>query len=330
MSAITGEIAELTLSAGEARGRGVRDRFVLSLMARDWEAWLATASGPASPTEEQERDRTEKRIRDAVTAAADIPSSVRVYAKGSYANNTNVRRDADVDIAVEWNNTIKVMTWGDTLGMTPDQLGYTPVDEPVTPSEFRRRVERAMVSAFGSGPVDTTPDKHIGVAAGNNTLDADVVPCFAHNRYDAPFRAVRGHRIYPKSGGAVENYPKQNYDNGVAKNDATGRRYKEIVRCVKRLVGELYDDRVIPRDYPGYLLECLVYNVPNDRFGHRRRHDDMQAVFGYLWNGLQDEDVYIEWKEPSELLMLFRGRPDRIPRNAFNVIDKAWDRIGVA
>jgi hypothetical protein len=29
------------------------------LMARDWEAWLATASGPASPTEEQERDRTE-------------------------------------------------------------------------------------------------------------------------------------------------------------------------------------------------------------------------------------------------------------------------------
>jgi hypothetical protein len=46
------------------------------------------------------------------------------------------------------------------------QLGYTPVAEPVTPAEFRRRVERAMVSAFGSGPVDTTPDKHIGVAAG--------------------------------------------------------------------------------------------------------------------------------------------------------------------
>ncbi len=28
-----------------------------------------------------ERDRTEKRIRDAVTAAAEIPSSVRAYAK---------------------------------------------------------------------------------------------------------------------------------------------------------------------------------------------------------------------------------------------------------
>lgn len=298
-------------------------------MARDLEAWLATASGPASPTEEQERDRTEKRIRDSISAATDIPSTVRVYAKGSYANNTNVRRDADVDIAVEWNETIKVMTWGDTAGMTPAQLGYTPVDEPVTTAEFRRRVERAMIGAFGSGPVDTTPDKHIGVAAGTNTLDADVVPCFALNRYDAPRLAHRGHRIFPKSGGFVDNYPGQNYDNGVAKNNATGHRYKEIVRCVKRLVGELYDDGAIPRDYPGYLLECLVYNVPNDRFGHSRRYDDLQAVFRFLWNGLGNEGTYVGWTEPSGLLMLFRGRPDRVPANARNVIEKAWQRIGI-
>jgi hypothetical protein len=299
-------------------------------MARKWEEWLKAASRPASPTEEQERDRTEARIRDAVSRAIDLPSSVRVYAKGSYANNTNVRRDADVDIAVEWNETIKVHTWGDTTGMTHSQLGYTPVDELITPQEFRRRVERAMTSAFGSGMVDTTPDKHVGVAAGPNTLDADVVPCFALNRYDAPQVAHRGHRIYPKSGGSVDNFPKQNYDNGVAKNNATGRRYKEIVRCVKRLAGELYDERLILRDYPGYLLECLVYNVPNERFGHLRRYDDLQAVFGYLWNGLQDGDAYLKWHEPSELLMLFRGRPDRSPRNALNVIDKAWERIGVA
>jgi hypothetical protein len=299
-------------------------------MARDWEEWLKTASGPASPTEEQERDRTEARIRDAVRQAADLPSGVRVYAKGSYANNTNVRRDADVDVAVEWTDTIKVDTWGKTAGLTPSQLGYTPVDEPMTPQEFRRRVEQAMTSAFGCSTVDTTPDKHIGVASGSNTLDADVVPCFALDRYDAPRVTVRGHRIYPKSGGYVDNFPQQNYDNGVAKNNATGRRYKEIVRCVKRLVGELYAERIIPRDYPGYLLECLVYNVPSDRFGHVRRYDDMQAVFRYLWNGLKDEGVYLTWHEPSELLMLFRGRPDRIPRNAWNVIDKAWDRIGVA
>jgi hypothetical protein len=301
----------------------------VTTVARDWEAWLATALGPASSTEDQERDRTEKRIRDAIRAAADLPSDVRVYAKGSYANNTNVRRDADVDVAVEWTNTILVDTWGKTTGMSAAELGYTPATDPMSPREFRRRVERAVVGAFGSGKVDTSPDKHIGVAAATGTLDADVVPCFALNRYDAPRVANRGHRLYPKSGGYVDNFPQQNYDNGVTKNNRTSRRYKEIVRCVKRLVGELYEDGVIPRDYPGYLLESLVHNVPNDRFGHYKRYDDMEAVFRYLSNGLKDESVYNSWTEPNELVMLFRGHANRIPRNALNVIDKAWDTIGV-
>jgi hypothetical protein len=297
-------------------------------MAWNWESWLATASAPASTTEEAERDRTEKRIRDAVRTASDLPSSVRVYAKGSYANNTNVRRDADVDVAVEWNETFKVMKWGKTLGMTAEQLGYNPVTEPLTHQDFRGRVERALVRIFGASLVDASPDKCIGVAAGTGTLDADVVPCFALNRYDAPYDARRGHRLFPKSGGHVDNYPKQNYDNGVTKNNATGRRYKEIVRCCKRLEGELLDAGAIPRDYPGYLIESLVYNVPNDHFGHSRRYDDMRAALAYLWNGLRKESTYVEWTEPSELKMLFRGRSDRIPGNAFNLADQAWKAMG--
>jgi hypothetical protein len=214
--------------------------------------------------------------------------------------------------------------------MTAEHLGYTPVSEMISAAEFRSRVERAVINAFGSRSVDTTPDKHIGVAAGNNTLDADVVPCIQMRRYDDVGVYVVGHRIFPRNGAApVDNYPQQNYDNGVGKNNSTGRRSKEIIRCVKRLVGELYDERIIPRDYPGYLLECLVYNVPNDRFGHVRRYDDMQAVFRYLWNGLGNENTHYAWTEPSELLMLFRGRPDRIPANARNVIEKAWQRIGI-
>jgi hypothetical protein len=291
-------------------------------MARDWESWLETASGPASPTEERDRDRTEKRVRDAIRAASDLPSSVRVYAKGSYANNTNVRGDADVDVAVEWTASAKVMKWSDAEGLSAEQLGINAVTPSLTPGEFRRRVEGALVDAFGSTIVDTTPDKHIGVAASASSLDADVVPCWKLHRYSAPRLFIVGHRLFPKNGGTVDNYSKQNYDN-VAKNDATGRRYKEIVRCVKRLVGELYDDGIIARDYPGYLIECLVFNVPNNRFGHGRRYDDVQAAFRHLSKGLRDEDIYLGWREPSRLKMLFRGRPDRIPRNALNVITQA-------
>jgi predicted nucleotidyltransferase len=122
-------------------------------MARDWETWLATASGPASATEEAERDRTEKRIRDAIRASTEISPSVRVYAKGSYANGTNVRRNADVDIAVEYHETIKVGKWGETAGATPEQLGYTPVDFAVTTGEFRQQVERAVPVNTNETPV---------------------------------------------------------------------------------------------------------------------------------------------------------------------------------
>jgi hypothetical protein len=305
---------------------------VVSTLAptRDWEAWLATASGPASATEEQQRDRTEKRIRDAIAQALDIPSSVRVYVKGSYANNTNVRQNADVDIAVEWTNTIKIDTWGKTVGMTADQLGYQPVTETMTPAEYRRRVEQALMAVFDSRTIDATGDKHVHVAAGPNTLDADVVPCFALDRYDEPHLCHRGHRIYPKSGAAyVDNFPQQNYDNGVAKNNATGRRYKEIVRCTKRIIAELHKEHVIQHEYPGYLTESLVYNAPNACFGHPRRYDDLQAVFALLWKGLKDEKIYNSWTEPNQLVMLFRGWPNRIPANAHNVIEKAWLWIGV-
>jgi hypothetical protein len=214
-----------------------------------------------------------------------------------------------------------------TSNMTPAELGYTPVEDPMTKQDFRNLVEKALIAAFGAGPVDTTPDKCIGVAAGNSTLDADVVPCFALHRYDAPRVYHPGHRIFPKSGSHVDNFPQQNYDNGVTKNDQTSKRYKQIVRCVKRLEGELFDEAAIPRDYPGYLIECLVYNVPNDHFGHTKRYDDMRAVLAWLWNNLRDENVYNEWTELSDLKWLFKNRPDRIPKNAFNLVDKAWDKM---
>jgi hypothetical protein len=50
-----------------------------SPMARDWESWLQTAARPASETEEAKRDRTEQRIREAIQASSELPSSVRFY-----------------------------------------------------------------------------------------------------------------------------------------------------------------------------------------------------------------------------------------------------------
>lgn len=299
-------------------------------MARDWEEWLKTASGPASATEEQERDRTEARIRAAIDAAPSIPASVAVYAKGSYANNTNVRRDSDVDVAVEWTEQFKVNTWGKTAGMTAAELGYEPVAHMITPAQFRADVEQAIIGAFGAAIVDVTGDKAIHVIRDENSLDADVVPCFSLRRYDNASTFVEGHRIFRKDTGYVayvDNFPQQHKQNGVFKNKATGGRYKEIVRCLKRLEGELVADRVLASEYPGYLVECLLYNVPNDRYVHARRYDCLDQALLWLWDALGDQARANALLEVSELQWLFRSRPDRSSANARNFVYQAWNRL---
>jgi tRNA nucleotidyltransferase (CCA-adding enzyme) len=67
----------------------------------EWETKLASWIKPASQSEEDKRRRTEKAIADALKAAI-LPPGMKTYAKGSYANNTNVRLDSDVPIAVEF------------------------------------------------------------------------------------------------------------------------------------------------------------------------------------------------------------------------------------
>lgn len=56
---------------------------------RDW-------SKPSSDTEVDKCDRAERIFKQ---ASAEV--DVRTYTKGSYASNTNVRLDSDVDVAVE-------------------------------------------------------------------------------------------------------------------------------------------------------------------------------------------------------------------------------------
>ncbi len=63
---------------------------------------LSSWTGPSSDSEQEKQDRTERMIREAIDAhRAFEDCALAVFAKGSYANNTNVRADSDVDIAVE-------------------------------------------------------------------------------------------------------------------------------------------------------------------------------------------------------------------------------------
>ena len=68
----------------------------------DREAILSAWIKPSSSDEVLQQERAQRMVDQAVTASNEFARvSKKIYAKGSYANNTNVRQDSDVDIVVE-------------------------------------------------------------------------------------------------------------------------------------------------------------------------------------------------------------------------------------
>ena len=298
-------------------------------MARDWETWLRNSVGPASATEEEDRDRTETRIRNAILADPRLAGNVRVFVKGSYANNTNVRRDSDVDIAVEWTKWAYISRENEAVPLSWAELGVTTFDAPPTTSDYRRWIEEALVGAFGSPYVDITGNKAITVAASSTTLDADVVPCFRHLRYDGPGREPHtGILLYPKDGGEVANWPEQNRANGTWKNDSnnTRRRYKELVRVLKRLENDMVEAGLLSAEVHGYFIECLLYNLPNESFLSESYKTATMNVLAVLWNAINDNQ-HLEWVEVNGLKWLWRDRQTWTATEASAFAHAAWNYI---
>jgi hypothetical protein len=161
-------------------------------------------------------------------------------------------------------------------------VGVTPYNGNADTETFIRDVEAALVAEFGRRAV-TRGKIAFRVRESRLTLPADVVPCFSYRliygrNLDGSPRYQPGHCVFPQGENRIENYPQQQYDNGVARNNQTGYRYKHLVRILKRLENELVDHGLVGK-LPSYLLECLVFNVPPDAFGYPNYTDDLRAAY---------------------------------------------------
>lgn len=305
-------------------------------MAQDWETTLRAWVKPPSDHEDDKRTRTEDEIKAALRASSLLKSvGYKVYAKGSYANNTNVRLDYDVDIAVECTD---FYYYGQT-GTAADakqaavKAKIRAYKGGYTPTQFKNDVEHALVDCYGRNAIKRG-NMALRVREKKTTLPADVVPCFEyHDIYDVDFwgniKYLQGTRIYPETGSHIHNWPTQQYDNGVSKNDATGRRYKRMVRALKRVENELFKKGRIEKELPSFLMECLVYNVPNDRFNHNTYVSDMREVLAAIFNQTLKYDTCSEWREVNGLKDLFGANQAWTWQQAHDLADKAWDYMGL-
>lgn len=290
-------------------------------MPRDWEAQFREWAKPPGRTEQDRCDNAVSAIRNAIKADANLRAhGVSVFAQGSYRNNTNVRKDSDVDIGILCDDTFffDLPEGMSREAFNIDQATYNY-------DQFKNDVETALVSYFGRDAV-TRGNKAFDVHETSYHVEADVSAFFEYRRYLDNGSYLEGVELRTdKEKNRVINWPEQHYVNGCKKNTETGTRFKSIVRVLKALSNEMTNQRVTAGDIPSFLIECLGWNVPNNLYQNSTYIADVKSALVFLFEHTSTDDLCSEWGEVSELKYLFRANQkwNREQANAFIV--SAWN-----
>ncbi|WP_044412211.1 nucleotidyltransferase domain-containing protein [Thiomicrospira microaerophila] len=281
-------------------------------------------TAPSSTTEQDKQDRTERMIREAIDAHSAFDGcELRVYAKGSYANNTNVRSDSDVDIAVE---CTEVRYWEESeKGVKPSGSSYEGI---WTPKKLREELVIAMRAKF-PGQVVTAGSTAIQINSSSARVDADVVPCFSY-RYYMKSGHRDGTKIFKKDGNSIVNYPTQQKSNGTEKNNRTNYAYKKGARLLKRIENEMSAEGYF-RELPSYFIECLAYNCPDTIFARSSWTDRLKGMLAHILDELQGEEPLKEskrWLEVNECYFLFHSDQQWDRKDGREFAKAAWSYFG--
>ncbi|MFK4964806.1 nucleotidyltransferase domain-containing protein [Lactococcus garvieae] len=258
-----------------------------------------------SDSEQDRIDRTERMIKAAILKSNDsYVSGAKVFAKGSVKAGTNIKKDSDIDICVQ---PYGVFFANYSEGLSDKDFGNS--SSTYTFKQFRDNVESALIDHFGSAYV-SSGNRHINIREKTSRVEADVVPAFEHRRYTSrnsnPLIGIElRHKV---NGSKTVNWPRQNYDNNLAKYNSTYRRYRKMVRILKHIreeLNELYPNASF--DAQSFLIESMLWNVPNPHYNYESYVKSLEEILNYLNYALQRSDIYHEWGEVNEFKYLFRG-----------------------
>lgn len=286
-------------------------------------------SKPPSDTEETKCENARVAIAKAIGASAELSiRNLSVFGQGSYAANTNVRLDSDVDVCVLCKDTF---FFDLPNGGAPNQYGFSsPAAYPF--SKYKDDVHMALEERFGRDGV-TRGGKAFDVHSNTYRVDSDAVPCFEYRYYlGTPSEGyISGVAfIDEKASRRIFNYPVQALENGRAKNVETGKRYKRVVRILKRLRNVLKNEgNLVASRIPSFLIECLVYRVPSSRFQNSSLTQDVHEVLYYLLGNMASDQNCLDWTETNEIKYLFRASQPWSREEAFTFVWDATQRLKI-
>lgn len=266
---------------------------------------------PASNTEEIKLKNAESMLRKALSTSTIVhPSKYDIFGQGSYANNTNIRLNSDIDINISYK---KAFYYDVPEGKTGTDYG---LNNQTTYSfhKFKNNIEYMLAKYYGCSEV-IRKNKCITVKGNTNRIQVDVVPTWQYRRYDNTNnqKYIEGVILFADDGQKITNYPKQHITNGIDKNTQCLRRFKRLTRIFKNIhIFMKKDNYYSNKNISSFLLECLAFNVPSNIYvkntDNYMWNKILKDAILYLYNSTKEgSSIYKEWGEVSELLYLMKG-----------------------
>lgn len=278
---------------------------------------LKSFSMPLSDTEDQKCKHAIQEVRDSmanlgfeessngITRAFDNTSSyqtfmknnesgekIKIFLQGSYANNTNIKAESDVDVAIVREEIFNTLFRSE--GISPqnnETFGFYNV--PQKPITFKDRVDTCLRASFHEQVI--RHNKSIKVLGNSYRKDADTVPANRYRNYQEnysndPENYIGGIIIKPDHGTSIINYPEQHIRMGRQKNIATNHFYKKQVRIMKSIKSLMNDGGYASsQKMSSFGLESLTWNIPDSIF---TKYEQLRYVFDdiviYLTDHLDD------------------------------------------
>ena len=246
---------------------------------------------------------------------------IKLFVQGSYANNTNVRTQSDVDIAVIQEEVFTTEFRKHCLPQS--NADYNFWDAPTPAKSFKDEVQECLEAKFGSDV--ERKNKSIKVHGNMYRKDADTVPCRRYRDYRNDYSKdennyIGGIEIIPDEGERIINYPEQHIANGRRKNTLTHGCYKRMVRIMKTMRYLMADSfniqyKTAATNVNSFMLESLLWNIPDD---------------WYLVNGSKYRKVYVfnlmvEWLKAHKTDFLSYKEANNIKPLCSNA--KAYDNL---
>ncbi len=291
---------------------------------QSWNERLEHWERPASDSEEAMIERAARMVRNVMSRNVwSIGERIQIEPQGSYYNNTNVRRESDIDLRATHPDILIQYAPNVVPQAAYYVLGYGSSGKAFvdTAARLRREVADELGREFGILNIDASGKKAIKVkAVPGSRPPVDVVPCFRlhyvfWNTNAQQYGTVQGIAILDRDLNWTSSYPDQHHARGIDKRARTQLRFKKIVRMLKRLRDELIQTSALgPKEVPSFLIESLVHGVEDQYFLVEQddRYDRLLRIVRRMGAQVHDQACYNAALEINGINSLFGADPTRL------------------